>query len=465
MAELSESSFRIGGLVSGLKTDDIVSQLMEIERAPVKRLESKKTDIQTKLTAWRDLNTRILALSTAANRLKNESSFAQREATSSNPDILTVSASPGKSIASQMIKVHSLSTNHQVTTQSYASPDESLGVGTLNIRVGASLNYDIQLTEENNTLEGLRDEINSGNYGVSATLVKTSGENYQLLITSNKSGESGALTLDANLSGGTAPTFATIQEARDAHITLGEGASAIEVYRSGNTLTDVIDGVIINLMSADPDKSVIITLGQDPESARGAIDNFITQFNNLVDYFDQQFFYNKDTNESGTLFSDPTLLSIKNELYSTIIDITGGQMKFRSIDQIGISMGQGGKLYVKDEAALSNALEEDLGNVSALFTDNENGIAVKVNNYLDDLLDSSSGILKNGEDLWLSQIRDIDDSIAKKEEYLSIAQTQYYKKFTDLESALAKIQSQSSYMQYQLDAMFGASNNSGGIGG
>jgi len=458
MAELSESSFRVGGLVSGLNTSDIIKEYMAIERKPVDRLEFKKSGVEKKLVAWRDLNTRILALKVKSGWLKSESTFQGRNASSSNTDVLTVTGLAGDSTSAQTITVKALSQNHQIASQVYSTESANIGMGTVSIKVGSLSYEDITVDENNNTLEGLRDTINNGSYGVTASIVQTDDSSFRLIFNSKTDGENGNIVATMDLSGGTTPAFSTIQDAQDAHITLGSGASAIDIYRSKNSFSDVIDGLVINLKSIDENNPVTVSLTRDSSKVRDTIDGFIEQFNNLVDYFDQQLDYDPDSGKTGTLFSESSLITIQRDLYDLVTNSTGGSGEYKSISQLGIGVGPGGRLEIQDETLLTDALSDNLEDVAALFGDEDNGIAVRVYDHLDNMLDPEEGILATVEEQYLSDIDDINNSIALKEEYLSRAETQYYKKFTDLEVSLAKLQTQSNYLNYQIEAMRGGGN-------
>ena len=51
-----------GGLATGLDTESIITQLMELERQPLDRLEAQKTTEENKLQAFSQLNDRLTAL-------------------------------------------------------------------------------------------------------------------------------------------------------------------------------------------------------------------------------------------------------------------------------------------------------------------------------------------------------------------------------------------------------------------
>ena len=59
----------IGGLVSGLDTATIVSQLMQIEAQPQSRLKTRVSTEQTSLTALQTLNAKLSTLAAKASEL------------------------------------------------------------------------------------------------------------------------------------------------------------------------------------------------------------------------------------------------------------------------------------------------------------------------------------------------------------------------------------------------------------
>ena len=59
----------VDGLVSGMSTSTMISQLMQIEAAPQTRLKTKVSDAQSVVTAYQSVNTKISALKTAADSL------------------------------------------------------------------------------------------------------------------------------------------------------------------------------------------------------------------------------------------------------------------------------------------------------------------------------------------------------------------------------------------------------------
>lgn len=125
------------GLVSGLPTADLISQLMQLERRPITRLESRVAGIQTQRTAWADLAARLLAAKTSATRFRQTGFFKQFKSHSSNADVLTAVAREAASPGTYSFTVHSLVTNHQLVGQGFTDADDTpVGAGSVSIEIG-----------------------------------------------------------------------------------------------------------------------------------------------------------------------------------------------------------------------------------------------------------------------------------------------------------------------------------------
>ncbi len=80
------------GLISGLNTQEIIDQLIEIQRQPRTRIESKLTDLQSQRVILQDIKARLLALQSKASGLKFHSTFTSRIGTSSDESIVNISS-------------------------------------------------------------------------------------------------------------------------------------------------------------------------------------------------------------------------------------------------------------------------------------------------------------------------------------------------------------------------------------
>lgn len=102
------STFSASGLISGLDSATIIKQLMQIERQPVTRMESKVASLEKQRTAVRELRTQLLSLRTSVQNFRFGMVFNQFKAASSKSEVLTASASTNPVQGSYTVNVTQL---------------------------------------------------------------------------------------------------------------------------------------------------------------------------------------------------------------------------------------------------------------------------------------------------------------------------------------------------------------------
>jgi flagellar hook-associated protein 2 len=176
----------------------------------------------------------------------------------------------------------------------------------------------------------------------------------------------------------------TLQQAQDAKITMGNvaaGGSPITVTSSSNTVDDLIPGVSLNLKKVtDVDTpSIIINTSVNVSDIESKINSFIGAYNSAMTEIDNQFKYNQDTQEAGTLFGDYTLLSVQNRMRSTILTkLDDVDSEIRLLSQLGIRHSTLGELRVADSGTLRNAIENNLEDVLKFFSNSANSDNSKI---------------------------------------------------------------------------------------
>jgi len=357
----------IGGLISGLQTEQILAKLQQVEQAPIDRMKQQQTQYNTKMQAWAALNTRVLAVKDKAAALAALQQNLDRSVSSSSSKV-TASALYTSVTGTYTFTVDSLASYHQLTSQSYSDIDvTSVGSGTFSLTVDGETT---DIAVDNLTLEGLRNAINSSDAGAQAMIVSSGGASptYRLVLTSEKLGTEGAVTIGGTLSGGVAPVLSTLHEATDTTLTFGSGENAFQISRSETTLTDVIAGVTLNLKPDATGETVTLTVSEDTGDIRQAVQDFVTQYNGLLDFINQLSNYNADTGETGILFGEFQVTQIKNQLASLLTGVVAGlPSSMSSVSQIGLRFDNFGKLEL-DSTKLNDAIKDDLQAVLRLFS-------------------------------------------------------------------------------------------------
>jgi len=129
------------GIMSGLDIESIVTQLMAIESRPRTQLETRVTENSNKQAALMKIQARVMALQLAASNFNKQSVFQQKTATSSNEDVLKVTATQFSAVGDYRFIVNRLASNHHFISRSYSSVNSTIlnsGVssGSLSFEIG-----------------------------------------------------------------------------------------------------------------------------------------------------------------------------------------------------------------------------------------------------------------------------------------------------------------------------------------
>ena len=134
------AGLQLSGLASGLDWKSLVDQLMELERAPIARIEREQLTNTQRSNALRDLGTKLSALQSAAATLKDQTLFSGRTATSATTgSTWKLSPAAGATAGTYEISVSQLATRARREgaadiTQGIAATNDVSGVTLATMR-------------------------------------------------------------------------------------------------------------------------------------------------------------------------------------------------------------------------------------------------------------------------------------------------------------------------------------------
>ncbi len=199
------ASGTIEGIFSGLNTTDIINSIIKVERAPAYLMEAEQSLNTNIITTLKSLQAKIYAVQSRAQQLAYKAAFQKTNVTVSDDQYLTASASGQVATGSFDFRVLSVARNHQIASQGFSADDiNALGTGTIQIGVGSASMQTLTIDASNNTLTGIKDAINNANLGVTAAILNdgSSGNQYRLVITADKTGLSNDINIVSDLAGG-----------------------------------------------------------------------------------------------------------------------------------------------------------------------------------------------------------------------------------------------------------------------
>ncbi|GEM_PF-5933562 len=507
-----------GGLASGLDTNALLQGLLEIERLPLNRIQSRRAEISNQRSLMRDLNTKLVALREAAQGLDNRNTagtdisateeFLQYTGSSTNEDIVTVSAGAGAAPGDIEIEVLQLARGARRFSESFATADapalaegEWIGIELadgdptaeppeLPTRIGLGVLAGAPAL----SLEDVRDQINTSedNGGkVRADILRRGDDDFQLVLTTTGTGVSNEITITGNLG---ALAFQTPDPDRDlaanSQIRLFGITEPIE--RESNSIDDVLTGITfeLNQLSEESESSPpagppiylpeTVTVDVDNDEIAKNLEAFTAAYNDVIRFIDNQFRYNENSKTAGPLAGDFTLRQVQSELRDMVsqgfIFTTNPSNPFApsangglggAITNIGITIESGGTLKV-DREKLDEALALDPISVREFLSGRaraaddpdpdsptgddippdfwDEGFATLFSTQLEQLVRSGDGTLAERDKAFDTRLKDFDDSIQRFEARLSQREESLILKFSELERIVAGLQNQQGFL-------------------
>lgn len=348
----------IGGLASGLDTQEIIGQLMQVERIPLQRLEQRRVGFQAKDDAWQQVNTKLSALRSAVDGLLEHSSLdAFMAGTSTHPERAIVSVNGSPEPQSLTFTVDALARTHHIVSGDFGAATDTVGVGTFTLTVDG-VDHDI-VTDATTTLAQLADQIDDLGVGVSASVLKVSDTVSKLSLTADTTGADSVFTATGTQAG--LGTFDIVRTGEDARLTMG----GLTLSRATNTVTDLIEGVTIELVSAGTEE-ITVTTSRDLEAAAEGVKSFVRALNGAIDTLKNLSRYDSESGRGGPLLGDATARSILSQLQTSVTEIVQGG-SFSHSSAIGLEITRDGRFEL-DETKLQSALSSDLAGVAFLLS-------------------------------------------------------------------------------------------------
>lgn len=356
-------TFSFTGLASGLDTNSLVESLMQLERAPITRMQSQRAEYDAKRDAWTGINTQLAEFRTALDDVRRASDFASfNTASSSDEGAISVIAPGSPATTSLQVSVEQLAATHQIATgSSFATTGDAVGAGSFQIDVGGQVT-DIATTAST-TLADLASLINASDAEVKAAVVQVAAGDHRLLLTANESGAANAFTVSSDLAD--FATSDTISTAADARIRLGDPVNGLAVTRSSNVFEDVVEGVTFTAHSTTT-SPVTIGVGRDAEAAATAVAAVFETANTLLAEVARNTAYDSISQRSAPLTGDSSARDLTLSLRSALSELVPNAGSYSTISDLGVTFNRDGS-YSVDIDQLTQALEVDYDSVVSMF--------------------------------------------------------------------------------------------------
>ncbi|MBL4868713.1 MAG: flagellar filament capping protein FliD [Pseudomonadales bacterium] len=391
------SSITTLGVGSGLDIRSIVDSLVAAEREPTDiSLDQRKEELDAKISAFGAIRSKLSEVDSTLSTLGSMSTFTKRGAVSSSDSVLTATAASTASVNNYSIEVTELAASHSLVTGGFTSQQDVIGTGTITLRYGTTdytaspesydgfvvnanaTSHTITIDSSNNTLSSFRDYINSGTFGVRASIIDD-GTDFRLILTSEATGAENSMEIvvddtgdgdDVDSAGlsqlafnSSATQLTQSQAAQDAQITV----NGVAITRESNVLIGAIDGVTLTLKSKTSGSPITLDVTRDTSSIEEKVTAFVDAYNDFLTEANNLTAYDTETGEAALLLGDATMRNIQSLLRSNIgSSVTGVTGSIRALSDLGI-LAQTNGGYALEGSKLKDAVADDPDAVGRLF--------------------------------------------------------------------------------------------------
>jgi flagellar hook-associated protein 2 len=484
---------RIGGLASGINTDEIIEKLMSAERMPLDRMQQDRTLLEWQRDGFREIYQKLYDMD---NKLildmKMGSTYKAKSVSSSMESAVTATASSSTTEGSYSINVTQLASSAiNMSGQLALNADDVMDPGfvvfsTFDEATNAMKEHSIEI-KDGDTLKDVLKKITDGDNNVRAFFDETSK---RVILETTRTGNYN--TTGSEIVFASDSFFATKLGMSDANEKGGDNAkfiynnSGVELESKTNSYQ--MNGVTFAFKNTTGGQSASLTVTNDVDKAFDSIMKFVDSYNEIVEIINksqtEERFRNfkplsdeqkkemedkeielwEEKAKSGILRGDSILSSgifdLRKTWYSKVD--TGGDIT--SLTQVGIKTTadymNGGKLVV-DEDKLKDALRNDPDGVFKLFsnattekTDAKRGLI----NRLEDSIESTMKKIEERAGKTTStlenytlgkRIKDLNTRISDFEDRLLRVENRYWSQFNAMEQAISRMNNQSSQLLSQ----------------
>lgn len=462
----SASSLAIDGLVSGLKTTDLINSLMAIEQVPQTLLQNKVTSTNSFISSLQTINGLIQTLATKATAA----------ATTDSLDVYTASASSSAVTATTTDAATPGSVSFTVGSTAAAQVGVTAAMSTWSdaaqpITIVRADGKSTTVTPTSGSLDDAVSAVNRAGAGVTASKVSagTAADGtklFRLQLTATSTGAAGAFSVyrgtGDDVAAGTATNVLTetgaavVRQASDASVTLWAGTAAAQTITSAsNTFTDLVPGLSVTVaqQSTDP---VTVTVARDTSKAQTVASGIVDALNAITSYYGSNTSVTSTTSPTtgattttaGPLTGDATTRSAVQRITSALSTPVNG----KSPSSIGIAIPKDGD-FTFDADAFQQALATDPVGTQAILS----GVAQATADAATAVSDKYTGSITTAISGQQSVVKDLNDQIDAWTDRLTQRRATLQAQYTALETSLSTLQSQSSWLTSQISSLSSSS--------
>ncbi len=456
------------GAGSGIDVKALAQGLVDAEKIPRKeRIDAKIAKTEAKITGFSAIKYALSELKNAFAKLNDASEFAAIKPSNTQASAFGVTASSSAQSGSYGIEVLQTAQAQRTASTSFADRTTPLNGGsafTLNLTLGGVSQDPIAVT--NATPAGMVSAINGADLGVTAQLINT-GSGFNVVLT-GETGATQSFTMGSDDGSGNAVAdvgFTNhLQTAADANFKV----NGLTVTRSTNSISDVIDGVTLDLYT-NTTGAARLDLNRETTGIKDNLKGLVTAYNDFEETLKILGDSGSEVEEfGGALAGESLLQTVRTQVRDFIINNSSSPgTNIKAARDVGISFDRNGKLTL-DETKLDKALQNHFGEVSTMFTAGANnqsiysvasgGLAGDAVKRIEKML-LSTGLIDTQSKSATNQITKYKAELTLLEDRMEKLMTRYMNQFSVMESIVGSSTSMREGLKGSFEGMMNAYNN------
>lgn len=497
-------AMRLTGLMSGMDTDSLIQELVASRQTKVDQTVKAQKKLEVKQEAWKSLNSKLKTLQNKyISNMRFSTAYMKKTTKVSNSSVASVITGEGAVNGVQELEVRQLAKTAYLTGKEISKLDggkvdantkiSELGAISANAKMTCTINGEVKTfdvtaeTTISDALSWLKNDC-----GLNASFDE---KNQRLFVSAKESGAENDFTLSGTgkaltALGLTIRDGATKVDGRDAEILLNNAT-----FKS-NSNTFEINGLTITAMSATAaGERVTISTQDDTDGIYDMIKNFMKEYNSIINEMDK--LYNADAakgyepllDEEKEAMSESEIEKWEEKIKDSILrrdsNLSKVSAALKQTMAAGIEIG-GTTMYLSSfgistmsyfQAADNekNAYHIDGDADDEVTSGNADKLKSMISNDPDTVVDFFTQLSKNLYETMNNQSKSMDGyrsfgsfyddkkmkteytdytrKIAQLEAKLADYEDKWYKKFAAMETAMAKMQSNTSAVTSLLGGM------------
>jgi flagellar hook-associated protein 2 len=154
------------------------------------------------------------------------------------------------------------------------------------------------------------------------------------------------------------------QQASSASVTLGSGSGALTVQSDSNQIDGLLQGITLDLQGADSNSLVTLTVASDTDQVAKAINDFVSSYNDLLSFIDDQVRFDAASGQAGPLLGNQQATAIQDQVRNLVSRVVPGlKPSMNRLSTLGITTDDNGHLVI-NSSKLDDVLNGHVAGVS-----------------------------------------------------------------------------------------------------